>query len=191
MTKLIYITHPAVEVQQDIPVNKWHISDDGWKQTMRLVRKPFWAHVDTIYSSQEPKAKSVADEVEAHHVNLKFPIPFGNEELGEIDRSSTGYIGSEGYPKAMEQFYLHPSGSYNGWETAEAATERTLRVISHIMDDNLNKTVAIIGHGAVGTLLICYLKNISPTMKEDPKVPGCLVTIDWDNKKVLSEWITY
>ncbi len=191
MTKLIYITHPATQIDPKVPVANWHVSDEGRRQLMRLVEKPFWKEVDTIYSSQEPKALRTAEEINTRIPHLEFPIMFGNEDLGEIDRSSTGVLSKEEHEKAIEEFYLHPDESYKGWETAEHATKRTVDVVSNIMADNIGKTVAIIGHGSVGTLLICHLKGIAPTIKEDPRKQGCIVEIDWDKKTVLSKWIQY
>lgn len=191
MTRLIYVTHPATHIDQLIPVAEWHVSEEGRRQLMRLVKNPLWEKVDTIYSSTEPKALRTAEEIVARIPHLKFPIMFGNEDLGEIDRSSTGFLTKEEHEKAIEEFYIHPDSSYRGWETANSAIARTMRVVSHIMDDNVGKTVVIIGHGAVGTLLVCSLKKIPPNIEEDPKRQGCIMEIDWDKKTILSKWIQF
>lgn len=191
MTKLIYITHPATHIDPQVPVADWHVSDKGKKQLKHLVEMDFWKKVRTVYSSQEPKALRTAEEITSRIPTLKFPIMFGNEDLGEIDRCASGFLTKEKHEKAIEEFYLHPNKSYKGWETANDATARTMNVVSSIMADNVGKTVVIIGHGAVGTLLICALKKIPPTLNEDPKRQGCIVEIDWNKKAVLSKWVQY
>ena len=189
MTRLILITHPAVEIDPSKPVDQWIVSKEGWEEVRRLIRKPVWKDVDVIYSSNERKALSVAEEITAGNINIKFPIPFGNDFLREIDRSSTQYV--KDYEQAIQQFYAMPQKSYKGWETATDATIRITSVLPEMMKEHVGKTVVIISHGAIGTLLICWLKGINPTIEEDPKKQGCMIDIDWDNKRLLSEWIKY
>ncbi len=191
MTKLIFITHPAVEIDPQIPINQWHISQDGQKQIENLLKYPFWEDVDAIYSSQEGKALRTAQQIAAHFADLKSPIPSGVYELHEIDRSSTGVLSKEVYDKAIEQFYREPDKSYKGWETADAAKERITKVVTQIMAGNVGKTIAIVGHGATGTLLACQIKKIDPSFAEDPRTNGCIMVYDWDKKTILSPWAKY
>lgn len=191
MTRLIYITHPETVIDPQFPIKQWKISENGWKQVRHLVKLPFWEEVDTIYSSSENKALRTAEQIESHWGNLKFPIPFGNEELEEVDRSATGFLKKDDYEKTMRKFFSHPEKSLNGWETANAATKRTIKVVSQIMEENVDKTIAIVGHGIVGGLLICSLKNIPPTETMLQKRLGSILQIDWDKKRLLSMWVSY
>ncbi|MDO8487240.1 MAG: histidine phosphatase family protein [Candidatus Curtissbacteria bacterium] len=191
MTKLIFITHPAVDVDPTIPINQWHVSKDGQKQIDNLLTLPFWSEVDVIYSSQEGKALNTANKIKSHFDHLKSPAPEGTFDLHEIDRSATGVLPKDVYDKAIEEFYLYPNKSYKGWETANAAKERIFKVVSQIIDDNPNKTVAIVGHGATGTLLACQIKKIEPSFAEDPHTNGCIMVYDWDEKTILSPWTKY
>ncbi|MEX2007447.1 MAG: histidine phosphatase family protein [Candidatus Levyibacteriota bacterium] len=189
MTRLIFITHPVVEIDPSKPADQWLVSKDGWKDVKRLLKKSFWSQVDKIYSSQENKAKRVAEEIAENFGNLHFNTPI--TLLGEIDRSSTGFLERETYDKAIEEFYRYPDKSFKGWETSRAATERIVAVVSEIMKENKDKTIAIVGHGATGTLLACHVKGIPPTIKEDPRVNGCIMVYDWDKKQILSPWEKY
>ncbi len=191
MTKLVFITHPAVEIDPQISINQWQISQDGQKQIENLLKYPFWEEVDVIYSSQEGKALNTAKQIRAHFAGLKSPAPEGTFDLHEIDRSATGVLPKEVYDKAIEEFYQNPDKSYKGWETANAAKERITKVVTQIMEDNAGKTVAIVGHGATGTLLACRIKKIEPSFAEDPHTNGCIMTCDWDKKTVLSPWTKY
>lgn len=191
MTKLIFITHPAVDIDPQVPIDKWHISKDGQKQIENLLKYPFWKEVDVIYSSQEGKALNAAQQIKGHFANLKSPAAEGMFDLHEIDRSATGILPKEIYYKAIEEFYQNPDKSYKGWETANAAKERITKVVTQIMEDNADKTVAIIGHGATGTLLACAVQKIEPSFAEDPHANGCIMVYDWDKKTVLSPWEKY
>ena len=189
MTRLIYITHPETVVDPHLPIKQWQISENGWKHAMRLVKRSWWQEVDVIYSSKENKALRVAEQIADHWEHLK--LPFGNEELEEVDRSAAGFLKTEDYEKTKGEFFSNPLASSNGWETADAATKRTMKVISQIMEENVNKTVAIVGHGLVGSLLICSLKKIPPAETMLQETQGSIIEVDWDKKKLLSMWISY
>jgi len=188
MTRLIYITHPETIINPQVPIRQWQISKNGKKQINHLLQLSFWKDMDVMYSSNEGKALHTAQEIENHCVHVKFPMPFGNEDLSEVERI---FLRKKEYENTLKAFYSHPDKSSSGWETANDAAERTIRVISQIMEENSDKTVAIIGHGIVGALLVCFLKKKAPTEQEIQKKLGSLIHIDWDNKKVLSEWIGY
>lgn len=191
MTKLVFITHPATYIDPKIPIDRWHLSEYGEKQLANLIKFPFWADVDAIYSSQEIKALNTAIRIKNEFVHIKFPDSSGVSELHELDRSSTGVLPKDIYDKAIEQMYEYPNESYKGWETANAATERIAKAVSQIMDKNEGKTVAIVGHGATGTLLACQIKKLDPSFVEDPHFNGCIMVYDWDNKKIISPWSRY
>lgn len=56
MTRLIYVTHPEVQIVPSLPVDTWLISNEGWKRVDHFVKSPAWKDVNVIYSSTEPKA---------------------------------------------------------------------------------------------------------------------------------------
>ncbi len=189
MAQLIFVTHPSVKIDPHKSIDQWIVSEEGWRKVKRLIKKSFWKDVNRIYSSQENKAKRVAEEIADSFENLHLNTPL--TLLGEVNRSSTGYMDRNDYEQAVEEFYLYPDKSYKDWEKANDATKRIVSAASEIMDENKNKTVAIVGHGMTGTLLLCFIKGIKPTRKEGPKNMGCFVKIDWDNKKLLTPWLKY
>lgn len=189
MTRLIFVTHPPVEIDPKKSADQWLVSEDGWKEVERLIKKPFWKDVDKIYSSQENKAKRVAEKIAESFENLHLNTPI--TLLGEIDRNSTGFLESDVYDNAIEEFYKNPDISFKGWETAKAATDRIVTAVSEIMKENKDRTIAIIGHGATGTLLACWVKGIEPSFSEDPRRNGCIMVFDWDKKQILSPWQKY
>ena len=191
MKKIVYITHPSTNIDPLIPADQWTISDEGERQIANLAQNPFWKNIETIYSSTEPKARYSAQILNDRIVHLKFPMPSGIEDLVEINRNSTGFLKPPEFRNAMDEFYLHPDKSFKGWETANGAVSRTMNIISRIMEDNINKNVAIVGHGAVGTLLVCALKKVTFSSREEPRIQGSWIAIDWNKQTVLSDWSQY
>ena len=186
MSKLYFITHPSVLIDKNIPIDQWQLSEKGIEETKRLLKLDFWKSIDAIYSSPEKKAAQVA-ELAASKYGL---VPKTETCLSEIDRKSTGFMEYDIYMETVAEFYKKPSIEVNGWESAKKATERIVDCITRIMDSN-TKDVAIIGHGATGTLLACYLLNKPPTLSEDPQGTGRFMIVSWGEKKIEQKWLTY
>jgi len=89
--KLFYLTHPQAQIDPEIPVPKWVLSDLGRKRTIRFSAAPFLKTVGKIISSYENKAKETG-EIVADHLGLDFDICAA---MHENDRSSTGYLQSD------------------------------------------------------------------------------------------------
>ena len=123
--KLCFITHPMVNIDSQVPINKWSISDDGWEQVKSLAREQFWKDVDIIFASTEQKANKAAE-----FWSKKFNIPLKIVEgIQEIDRSSTGMLPEEEFWKQVDGFYARPSERVRGWESANECLERMIRTI--------------------------------------------------------------
>lgn len=187
MTKLIFITHPSVVISPNVPADEWSLSEKGIEETNRLLEKSFWKEVGAVYASTEPKAFAVAEMVRE-----KFGLPY--TEVGaikEIDRSATGFLPYDEYMEVIEEFYRNPQVNVRGWESAEHARQRMKTAISDLMNAHQGEIVAVIGHGASGTLLACEVQGIPSTFEQDPKQTGCFMEIDWDKQNILSPWQTY
>ncbi|MBI2410396.1 MAG: histidine phosphatase family protein [Candidatus Kerfeldbacteria bacterium] len=194
MSKLFFITHPDVIIDSNIPIEKWDLSEKGENEALSLLMQPFWQTVDIIYTSEETKAVTVGEMA-----SQKFMLQYIKKGcIGEIDRSSTGYLPYEEYMEAVKHFFEEPEKSYNGWETAQAATQRIVSCVDKIVSSHPNQNIAIIGHGGTAGLLICYMKGVVPNFKNVPadttKVPaglGFFIELDWKNRKINSEWVKY
>lgn len=186
MSKLYFITHPSVSINKSIPIDQWQLSNKGIWETERLLKLRFWKKIGLIHTSPERKAVQVA-RIVAKEYDLKVEI---NPCLSEVDRSSTGFVEPDLYVELIKEFYMNPLMEVRGWESAERATKRIVECVTNIMD-SANKNVAIIGHGATGTLLACHLLKKAPTFTEDPQGVGRLMFIDWDKKKILTRWAEY
>ena len=70
-----------------------------------------------------------------------------------------------------EAFFAHPDTSIRGWETARDAQRRIVAAIDAILEDDQGRgNVAIVSHGAVGTLYLCYL--VHGDISRDEAQPG-------------------
>jgi broad specificity phosphatase PhoE len=184
---LIFITHPSVVVDPKKDQDQWSLSKEGIAESERLLKMPFWKRVTKIYSSNEVKSRTVAELAEQR---LQIPLE-KLDSLGEIDRKSTGFLDSQEYNYAIEDFYIHPHDSYKGWETAHEATQRIKSAVEQIFATDPNATVAIVGHGIIGSCLACHIKGIDPTFNEDNAICASYFEIDWTDKKIIEDWKRY
>jgi broad specificity phosphatase PhoE len=148
------ITHPNVVISRDVPVPRWPLSELG-KQRMRAgLKQPWVRDVTSVYCSTEQKAIDGAD-ILAQHLSLGFSRI---EELGENDRSATGFLPPDEFERVADQFFASPEISVRGWERAIDAQSRIVRAVEGIAKtDKTSGAIAIVSHGAVGTLLYCHL----------------------------------
>ena len=121
-----------------------------------LLAQPWVEGLSAIHCSMEQKAIDGA-EILARHLSIDCQVI---EELGEIDRSSTGYLPRDEFQATVDAFFASPDRSIRGWESAREAQQRIVRAVETVMqNDQSNGDIAIVSHGAVGALYLCHLKN--------------------------------
>ncbi len=136
-----------------MPVPRWPLSELG-KQRMRAgLAQPWVREVSAIYCSSEQKAIDGAG-ILAQYLSLGFSTI---EDLGENDRSATGFLPPDEFERIADQFFAVPEKSVRGWERAVDAQSRIVRAVEKIAQENAHGAIAIVSHGAVGTLLYCHL----------------------------------
>ena len=138
-----------------------------------------------VWSSRERKAADAAALL-AEPLGLE---PRKLEQLAENDRSSTGYLPPELFEPALQAFFGEPLLSHRGWETAAAAQERIADALETVLARSpADGDVAIVSHGAVGTLLLCLLKGTAIHRAEDQPGQGHWFAFDRETRRVLHGW---
>lgn len=118
------------------------------------LRQPWVRELTSVYCSNEQKAIDGA-EILAAHLGIGFKKV---AKLGENDRSATGFLPPEEFERVADEFFRAPEKSIRGWERAVDAQSRIVRAVEQIAArDNTSGAIAIVSHGAVGTLLYCHL----------------------------------
>ena len=168
MTKLIFITHPEVEVDPNRDVTDWGLNTTGRARAEAFATNPAMAGVTAIWSSDERKA------VEAAAI---LAVPRGlivqrRSDLGENDRSATGFLPPDEFETAADRFFAAPEVSFQGWERAVEAQDRIAAAVRAIVADHVQGDLAIVSHGAVGTLLWCHLTDRPVDRRHDQPSQG-------------------
>jgi len=156
-------------ISRDVPVPRWPLSELG-KQRMRAgLTNPWIRDVSAIYCSTEQKAIDGA-EILAGHLGLD---PVKIPDLGENDRSATGFLPPDEFERVADAFFASPDKSVRGWERAVDAQARIVAAIARIArEDRSGGAIAIVSHGAVGTLLYCHLAGEPIDRRRDQPANG-------------------
>ncbi|HNW03526.1 MAG TPA: histidine phosphatase family protein [Burkholderiaceae bacterium] len=191
LTRTFYlISHPNVVISRDVPVPRWPLSELGRTRMRAGLRQPWVKDVVAIYSSTEQKAMDGA-AILGEHLSLPFtPI----HELGENDRSATGFLPGEEFERVADEFFANPQTSVRGWERAVDAQARMVKAVEQVAALELARAkpdgVAIVSHGAVGTLLYCHLTGqaISRRWDQPPNGGGNWFRFTLTPREVFGGW---
>jgi broad specificity phosphatase PhoE len=186
VSNVYFITHPEVVVDPHVPVAQWKLSRLGAFRARRMLEQDWVGRIGFIASSSERKAVEVA-EILAAHLALS---PRFHADLGENDRSATGYLPREEFETTADLFFAHPDRSIRGWETARAAQLRIVHAIDRVLHQAPAGDVAVVAHGGVGALLMCRLKGVAISRTEDQPGSGGgnFFVFGRQDRTVLQDW---
>lgn len=184
MNKLVYMTHPEVQVDPKVLVPEWSLKPEGIRRAEVFARHSVLSNLMRIVSSRETKALEAA-EVIAIRKGLAVEA---RQDLGENDRSSTGFVPPTEFETLADAFFAHPFQSVQGWERAVDAQARVMASLADLLVVPADGDVLIVGHGGVGTLLYCALLEIPIDRSHDQPHQGCYYVINLQTGRPLSGW---
>lgn len=182
----LYLTHPQIRIEPDVPVPQWGLSDVGRDRTVLTATRPWVKQLGRIVSSAEVKAIETA-EILARAAGITAEKV---EVMHENDRSATGFLAPMEFEKAADWFFAHPFESFHGWERAIDAQSRIVGAVKAILaDHDPTIPIAFIGHGGVGTLLKCHLSGEPiARSKDQPPGGGNLFAFSLADRRISCDW---
>ncbi|GAA1877158.1 histidine phosphatase family protein [Lapillicoccus jejuensis] len=178
MRRLLYVSHPEVLVDPAVPVPRWGLSPVGAERARRFATATaLLDDVGSVWSSAETKARETAALLVA---DPPMEI-YVRGDLGELDRSATGYLPREEFERVADECFAAPEDSVRGWERAVDAQTRTVRAVHAVLTDPraAHGDVLVVGHGGVGTLLFCRVAGLPIAREHDqPGSGGNVLTFD-------------
>lgn len=187
MPILHFITHPEVVIDPSVPVSDWPLAAEGIRRMCLALEQPWMSQLGSVFSSAERKARDAAGLV-ADCFGLS---PVILAELGENDRSATGYLPKAEFEEIANLFFAHPERSVRGWERAVDAQRRISTAVKGVIAAApRDGDIAVISHGGVGALLLCHLKGVPISRTEDQPGAGggCVYSFDLESRVLLSGW---
>jgi len=170
VTAFLYLTHPQVAVDPAVPVPRWGLSPTGRARARAFAAQAGLAGFRRIVASSEQKAIETA-AILADALGLAVEV---RERMEENDRSATGYLPEAEFQAMADAFFARPHDSVRGWERAIDAQARIVAAIQTALAGD-ERPVIFVGHGGVGTLLLCHLAGypISRIHDQPPVGGGC------------------
>jgi len=198
MRTFYLISHPNVVISRDVPVPHWPLSERGRSRMRAGLQQPWVKDVVAIYSSTEQKAMDGAG-ILGEHLSLPFTAI---HELGENDRSATGFLPGEEFERVADEFFANPQTSVRGWERAVDAQARMVKAVEQVagleqarakrggVAGEEAEAVAIVSHGAVGTLLYCHVTGqaISRRWDQPPNGGGNWFRFTLTPREAFDRW---
>jgi broad specificity phosphatase PhoE len=185
MDLLRYVTHPDVTIDPSVPVPRWGLSEEGRRRATAMLGQPWVSTITRLVSSDETKALETA-RILGDHLELEIEV---RDSIGEADRSSTGFVGPTRFEELADRFFAEPRESVSGWERAVDAQSRIVRSLADVTSPTERAgDVVVIGHGAVGTLLMCHLAALRIDRRHDQPHQGHVWTFDRRAGRLLHRW---
>lgn len=186
MTFGIYVTHPQVKIDPNVPVPQWGLSDIGRSRAERASASNWAKRLRRIVSSGELKAVETSQLLAAAS-GLSIEIA---QDTHENDRSATGFLPPAEFEKAADWFFANPWESFYGWERACDAQARIVAAIDRLLTGHDPEIpIAFVGHGGVGTLLKSHFQR-QPISRsgEQPHGGGQLFCFSLADRIVSCDW---
>jgi broad specificity phosphatase PhoE len=180
-----YITHPQVQIDANVPVPEWGLSEIGRARALAMLEQPWVGSIRRVVSSAERKAIETA-EILARQLGLTVEV---RERMHENDRSATGFLPPPEFEALADRFFANPHKSIRGWERAIDAQQRIVSEVEAVLDAAVGGDIAFVGHGGVGTLLLLSLSNREISREADqPAGGGNYFAYDIGARSILHGW---
>lgn len=162
--RALYVTHPQVSIDPNVPVPLWGLSEEGRHRAEAFAARDIVPRGAMIFSSRERKALELA-EIFAERAGT---LVLCDHLMGENDRSATGFLPPVLFEATADRFFAEPEVSVSGWERAIDAQRRIVDTVRTALMSVPDATPAVFcGHGAVGTLLKCHIAGCTISRAED------------------------
>jgi len=145
---VFFITHPDVAIEPSVRVPDWPLNERGRARRRAMGAHPWIRGVRRIFASSERKARDGA-RILADGLGLSGYSVI--DDLGENDRSATGYLTKQEFEATVDAFFAQPQTSVRGWEPAADAQARIIRAVQQIVSEAGNGDFAIVSQQSIST----------------------------------------
>ena len=158
MPTVFFITHPDVVIDPGVPVPDWPLNERGRARMHAMTAQRWVRELQRIFASSERKARDAAQILADDLGHQGYSII---ADLGENDRTATGFLAKGEFEATADSFFAHPQESIRGWEPAADAQARIVRAVEQAVSQAPESAdIALVGHGGTGTLLYCHLARM-------------------------------
>ena len=182
-----FITHPNVVIDPAVTITEWPLSELGRMRMVKACVQPWVPTLTAVYSSAERKALDGA-EILGAACGQAVAV---RADLGENDRTATGYLPPAEFEGLADRFFAEPDRSVRGWGRAVDEQARIVSAVAAVVAEAAGTGgIAVVSHGAVGALLLAHLLGEPISRRFDQPVTGGgnFFAFDAATRVVLHAW---
>ena len=154
---IYFLRHAKTIVDQNIPIDKWIISEKGKEKTREIVNSGCFDDIEIVIASEEMKAIQTANFV-SERLGKKL---ITSSDFNELRRFG-GYIeGQQEYEKQVKMIFEKGHSKIKEWEIAKSALTRIKAGVEQLDKKYSNKKILVVSHGIILSLFFGYLLGIS------------------------------
>ena len=167
-----------------VAVPDWGLNDHGRQRAEAFAARLGDMSKTQVVTSAERKARETGWILAAGSGRAIKVCP----DMHENDRSATGFLPPDRFEAAANAFFAEPETSFRGWETAQAAQSRIVETVRSVVTEHNDGDLAIVTHGAVGTLLWCHLSGQEISRRFDQPGQGHYWSADLQTLRPEHGW---
>jgi len=183
--RLVLIRHAPVEIEPEIPTERWPLSTTGVRAASALRGSSALGSVSVFASSPEPKASATAVAIANGRPIVEMT------GLKELDRSAAGWLRTQAeYISLVGEILQQPHHSVHGCEPAAQGQLRFVKAVEELLAKFGDAEVAVVSHGIVLSLYMAYIRRLPTsdlTIWERISLPD-LAVVDPLHWKVLVDF---
>ena len=146
----IFLRHAETKPYQNVPVEKWVLSEIGLVQCQQLLKIDDYKDLDAVYTSTEPKAILTVTPLAKHLGKEIIQL----EGLCELFRGGEFLTNME-YLEGVRHTLSYPERKWRDWETGLDALNRFQAALK-LIESRMPK-ILIVSHGLVLSLYFAKL----------------------------------
>ncbi len=184
--RLYLIRHADTQIDPGVAAKQWQLSERGIERAENLAKHLDGSGIQAVICSMEPKAIQTA-QILAALLDLNIETVEG---LHEHERPlTTGTFASpEEFRERVKQFFEFPDRLVLGAESAEQCYQRFNRAILGVIKRHAGKTIAVVSHGTVLSLLLSRYNHLDPyPFWRALGMPAC-ITVDIPGFTIHELW---
>jgi broad specificity phosphatase PhoE len=155
---VILVRHSTSQPVEGLDAQRWSLSPEGLEQAKALAPHLVPYRPSIVFSSYERKAVQTA-EIIAGALDVPHVLWPG---LHEHERTAVPYFDRQTFLALVRRFFDRPDELVFGQETAERALTRFQTALYDLLDAYPRRSLAVVSHGTVLTLLLAPMLGVAP-----------------------------
>lgn len=158
--RLYLVRHANPQIDPNVAAKQWQLSESGIERAERLAKHLEGRRIEAVISSTEPKAIQTS-QILAAQLKLNVKRAEGLQEHERPFIPGT-FSSPDEFREMVKEFFASPGKLVFGAETADECYHRFNRAILEVIKHHAGKTIAVVSHGTVLSLLLSRYNRREP-----------------------------